>query len=183
MKRTLGVLLLLVSTVALARPPARPRPPPPLPPPVEEVIEDDPAVDDAQVDPTPLPEADPDADDDLPPVAKSTRGNRTHNDLTDEQAGAVAVASMCCCLVALVGLIALIVWLVKRGSGGPKPLQNHPPQPAPSTVGGTMQLSIFALALEPIARDALEQQLELLGISSVPTTRTPLRANGPASTG
>ena len=172
MKRTLPALLLLVAVAAYAKkPPVKAKPPPP--PPVEEVIPEE------EPPPEELIEDQPDPDDTVPDATTSSskKEKTDKNELTDDEAAGVAVGGLCCCAVILAGLIALIVWLVKRGSGTPKPVQgNYPQQPQPGfssppmqTAGG-MQLSIFALALEPQAREIVEQQLSQLGISSVPTT-------------
>jgi uncharacterized membrane protein len=175
MKRRLPLLLLFVALAADAkRPPPKANPPPP---PVEEIVEEEEGA---------LPTEEP-TQDELPPdelFAEEPPEPRTRSPdgidpdplegLTDEQAGAIAIGSMCCCLLVLLSLVGLIIWLVKRGSGAKKAVaSNFPSQnlgaPAPRPPAG-MQLSIFALALEPQAREIVEQQLSQLGISPVPTT-------------
>lgn len=102
--------------------------------------------------------------DDAPKPAKTPAPRTTKakgaNDLTDDQAAALGFGSLCCCLIGVLAMVALIVWAVRRSS---KPV---PPSPA----AGTIQLSIFALGLEPQARAVVEQQLAQLRISSVPTS-------------
>ena len=103
--------------------------------------------------------------DSLADPTKKHRGGA--DDLTDDQAAALGLGSICCCGVVLIGIIALVVWAVRRSS---KPVASHsgsvPPATAPP---GAMQLSIFALGIEPQAREVVEQQLAQLGISTVPT--------------
>lgn len=175
MTRALPAVLLLLAVSAWAAAPAKKQKPPP--PPVEETIEEEPED---------YPDVEPEPQQDLlgdegepPPDARTTDSSKTksarkNGDLTDEEAGAVALGSLCCCTLMLAGLVGLIIWLVKRGSAAKPAVQgNFPPPNAGFTnpqAAGSMQLSIFALALEPQAREVVEQQLAQLGISSVPTT-------------
>ncbi len=108
------------------------------------------------------------------PAARTRSSSRRGgaDELTDEQAGALGLASLCCCFVGVAGLVALIVWAVRRSSkpaaAGPVQPGYAPPQAVTQPPG--MQLSIFALGLEPQARDVVEQQLAQQGISPVPTS-------------
>lgn len=117
-----------------------------------------------------------DEEEPAPPPKKKytpTTTRRRNSDLTDEQAAAVGFATICCCLIAVAGLVGLIVWLVRRSGKPAAPVQGMgtpAPHAAPPPPTGTMQLSIFALALEPSVRPGLEQQLAQAGIDLVPTS-------------
>jgi uncharacterized membrane protein len=185
MKRALPMLLLLLAfTVDAKKPPVKPPPPPP---PTEELEEEDPLPPEEELTDEERKKFEEDVDeilkeqekdDEAPaPRTKKRTGKSKNGDpeLSDEEAGMIALGSMCCCLIFVIGLVVLIVWLVKRSSGTAKPVQsNFPPQsyapPAQAEVLGGMQLSILALAIEPQAREVVEQQLSQLGISPVPTT-------------
>ena len=170
MKRTLPILLLCVAMSAAAKKPAPPPPPPEDPVEEEEAplpdVQDD--LDDPDEDVVPQRRAD---DAKSTPTASKKNKNKDPNELTEDEKAMAGVGSLCCCLVFVIGLVVLIVWLVKRGSGTRKtaPVAGPAPSPAPGAAG-EMQLSIFALALEPQAREVVEQQLAQLGISNVPNS-------------
>ena len=176
MKRTLPALLLLVAIAAYAKkPPPKPKPPPPAP--AQDFLEEEEAriareaAEDQLEDP---PAAEEDMADarQADPVVRAVNPHSANDDLTEDEKAALGVGSLCCCAVFIIGLLVLIVWLVKRGSGTPKAIQGNfaPQASAASPAQGGMQLSIFALALEPQAREIVEQQLSQLGISSVPNS-------------
>ncbi len=149
-RRAVPALLLVWAVTAEANRPVPPTPPEPPP------VEDDAAVPaedfttDDEVDPD-----DPAADDVPPPRTRKKPALPSKNELTDEQAGALGIGSLCCCSLFLAALLGLIVWLVKRGSRTPRPISSASFQ-SPASI----QLSIFALALEPRARELIE-----LGVS------------------
>lgn len=160
MKRLLPVMVLLLAFAAEAKPPDE------APPPDEDVDALD-ALDEVKPEPRTT-------------TAKSTSSSRRRDsDLTDDQAAALGFASLCCCLVFVVGLVGLIVWLVRRsskpaqaaapGAYPPRPGVAAPPPAAPGAMG-MMQLSIFALALDPPARQVVDDALAQAGASLVPTT-------------
>lgn len=195
MKRVLPWLVLWVCfSVEAKKPPPKPKPVEKPAPVVEEQPEDAPPDDTFD-----LPDPDPAEDDevagDTNPAPRTNKQDSTgttsskkrrNSDLTDDQAAALGFASICCCLLFVVGLVALIVWLVKRGKGSPPPQATGPVPPGvpsmgrpaphahapppPTGAAGMMQLSIFALALEPSARQVVEDALATAGVAAVPTT-------------
>ena len=107
-----------------------------------------------------------------PDLVPGARAKPT-NDLTDDQAAAIGLVSLCCCFFGFAALVALIIWLVRRSSKAAAPIASAgvPSIAAPAAAAGNpMQLSIFALGLDPLARGLVEQQLQALGVELVPQT-------------
>jgi uncharacterized membrane protein len=116
----------------------------------------------------PPPADEPDPDDDVeeaaPPATTSTAKARKADELTDEEAGGVVIG-LCCCSLGFLGLVGVVIWALRRGSKQPGAAAAAS-GPAP----GAMQLSIFALGLEPQARAVVEEQLAQLAVDPVPAT-------------
>lgn|GEM_PF-2463517 len=77
------------------------------------------------------------------------------DELTEEEVQAVGALSLCCCAVVMLAIAGVVVWIVRRK------------KPATSR---SSQLTVFAIALEPQAREIIEDQLQAAGVSPVPTT-------------
>jgi len=100
--------------------------------------------------------------------------------LTDDQAAAVGFASMCCCLLAGVGLVVLIVWLVRGGQRQGSSRRMQPPAPVaapqfagapaarPTPGGEVPQLSVLAVGFDARWRHTVESA------TSAPTRATNL---------
>lgn len=151
------------------KPPTKPVAPKPPPPPVEEpddVVADEPNPDDESLDAL-LKELD---EDEAPPK----RLHRTA-EYSDAQLQGIGAASLCCCLFILAGLIALVVWLVRRASTpAPQPPRatGSPPPAAPAAPppGVPFQLSVLAVGMHATARQLVAQQLLIAGVQADPTT-------------
>ena len=146
------------------KPPAKPVAPKPPPPPVEDDEPED-LADDT------FGKTHDEPDDDEPFRPRHKRGDP---DLTEQQAQALGVGGLCCCLVFLIALIAFIVWLVRRAS---TPVQKTaqakaPPAAAPPPPGVPFQLSVLAVGMHATARQLVAQQLLIAGVQADPANAT-----------
>lgn len=159
----LAALLAAADRPAPARPKqpvkAKPAPKPPPPPPEEEL--DAPEPDDE-------PELAPKfpAEDDEP--LKPRRGEA---ELTEEQYQLIGAGALCGCFCFAVGIIALIVFLVRRSGKTPAaPAPGaQPPVPAARAVI-PFHLSVFAVGMHASARQLVAQQLLIAGVQADPST-------------
>ena len=146
-------------------PKAKPAPKPPPPPeepdePDERDVPDEP--DEPEVAPNNLP---PPALDDDP----FSRGRYSEKDL-QQLGGAV----LCTCFCLFAGLIALIVFIVKRVGGSKKPAApaqaQAPPAAAPPAAAIPFHLSVLAVGMHADARQEVAQQLILAGVQADPVS-------------
>ena len=81
------------------------------------------------------------------------------NPSPDELLGA-GVVGLCCCLIAAVGLVAVIVWLMRSKNTAPAPPRVQPPPPgAPFAPAADFHLSVIALAFDGFFRAQVEALL------------------------
>lgn len=81
------------------------------------------------------------------------------NPTPDELLGA-GVVGLCCCLIAAVGLVAVIVWLMRSKNAGPTAPRAQPPPPgAPFAPAADFHLSVIALAFDGFFRTQVEAML------------------------
>lgn len=156
--------LLLALTVG-AKHPSRPKPPPPPPPPAEETV-------DAPDEPPAPDEPEDNLRDEDVIAPKYARKKTGQPELTEEQLQAIGGASLCCCFIFGVGIVAFIVWLVRRASTPAKPQAQAPPPPAQGPVQQRVpfQLSVVAVGMHATARQLVAQQLILAGVQADPST-------------
>jgi hypothetical protein len=151
------------------RPAPKPAPQPP-PPPADEpddLRDDDP---DHEEPPAEAPD-EPAEHRSSPPKLKTHESG----ELNDEQAGALAVGGLCCCLV-FAGALGLVIWLIVRkkpsaatAAAAPSgPSAAAPPSPA--TQPSPFHLSVLAVGVQASAREAVAQQLLLNGVSTAPSS-------------
>lgn len=77
---------------------------------------------------------------------------------------------VCCCFIFVVGLVALVAWLVRRAA---KSSSEHPERSrAPDGAPAQLHLSVIAIALDAALRPALEQQLLASTPRADPVTST-----------
>jgi Protein of unknown function (DUF1517) len=94
------------------------------------------------------------------------------DELSGDEAAAVGLVSICCCLFVFLGIVGLVVWLVVRSkkasqaSAAPSPA-GPGPMPAQPPAGGT-HLSVVAVAFDARARGAVEGALRSAGASTSP---------------
>ena len=153
------------------RPAAKPAPKPP-PPPIEEEEEEpldlaDPDEEPAFDEPAPAP---PGLDDDDVLRPRSRR----RGDYTEQQLQMIGGAALCTCFCFVVGLVALVIFLVRR-SGKPAaapapPAGAAPPPPAPAPAAIPFHLSVVAVGMHASARQLVAQQLLVTGVQADPAT-------------
>jgi hypothetical protein len=184
MTRAWLLSLLLAASVASAREKVRPKSnvspvrqgqSQPTPPPEPAVDPDDTAdKTDNEADPgdmNPPDKADPNAaaakdsddDDDAPPSRPgvSASGKTKKSKAEEDQDAAVGLAFLCCCFLVFAGIVALIVWLVRRKPGTPPPAAYRPGQTGGSA--GPFHLSVAAIALDARTRGVIDSRFNALG--------------------
>lgn len=83
--------------------------------------------------------------------------------LTEDQAVGMVAMGACCCFIAVVGFVALFIWLVRKGAKAPA-RQAMPPPPgapaaAPAPAPPGQHLSVLAVAFDGFFRDQVQQVL------------------------
>lgn len=84
----------------------------------------------------------------------------TEPELTDDEAAAVGLASLCCCFLFLVGLVVLVVALVKKSgrpsASGATGVAPPPPNPYARVQPPLTHLSVLAVAFDARRRQQVE---------------------------
>jgi hypothetical protein len=151
----------------------KPAPKPPQPPPPPEDDPDKLHDDD---------ETDTDSGDDAPPTPPPERrsspprlSQHESGEITDEQAGAMAVGGLCCCVV-FAGALGLVIWLIVRkkpaapGAAAAAPAAPYAAPQAAPTQAAPFHLSVLAIGVHASAREAVSQQLTLNGVAAAPSS-------------
>jgi hypothetical protein len=171
------VLAVLVASAAerpaLARPktpvhrPA-PKPLPPPPPPAEPEAPEEADEPDEAVVPDDAPPTNTLPDDDDP--FKSSRDGELP--FSEQQLEAIGAASLCCCFIFGVGLVAFIVWLVRRATqpAATPAAAGAPPPAAAAAPPIPFHLSVLAVGMHGTARPLVAQQLILAGVQADPVS-------------
>lgn len=78
-----------------------------------------------------------------------------NEDLNPDELLGVGMLGLCCCFVAVAGLIAVIVWMLRK-SGPGTPVRQPPPPGAPFAPAAEFHLSVIALAFDGFFRQQAE---------------------------
>lgn len=89
-----------------------------------------------------------------------------NDDPTPDELLATGAFGLCCCLLAATGLVAVVIWLMRKDPTPSAPAHQPPPPGAPFAPAAQFHLSVIALAFDGFFR----QQVEALLMA--PTTLT-----------
>ncbi|MDP1827155.1 MAG: DUF1517 domain-containing protein [Archangium sp.] len=89
-----------------------------------------------------------------------------NDDLTPDELLATGAFGLCCCLLAAAGLVAVVIWLMRKGPAPSAPAHQPPPPGAPFAPAAEFHLSVIALAFDGFFRQQVEAML------TAPTTLT-----------
>jgi hypothetical protein len=89
-----------------------------------------------------------------------------NEDPTPDQLLGAGVMGLCCCFIAVAGLIAVIVWLMRNKDEPATPMRQPPPPGAPFAPAAQFHLSVIALAFDGFFRQQVEAMV------SAPTATT-----------
>lgn len=82
-----------------------------------------------------------------------------NEDPTPDQLLATGFFGLCCCIVAVAGLIGVVIWLMRAGKEAPAPARQPPPPGAPFAPATEFHLSVIALAFDGFFRAQVEALL------------------------
>ena len=80
-----------------------------------------------------------------------------NEDPTPDQLLAAGFSGLCCCLIAVAGLIGVVIWMLRNKDAPATPVRQPPPPGAPFAPAAEFHLSVIALAFDGFFRTQVEQ--------------------------